>query len=612
MCGIAGAIGDDGPRTVARVEAMLAALAHRGPDGSGLVVADGAVLGHRRLALVDLSERGAQPFVDPRTGRVAVVNGQFYDHVELRARLSAEGATFRGLSDSELLLPLFEREGVDVVANLRGPFAFAIYDPKGRRALLARDRFGKRPLHYAHLDGVLWFSSEPAALARALGLKPRRDVLPAFFRLGYPRPPFAPFERMVALGPSERLAFAAGDTEPRVDRTWTPRAPAPFAAEEPTAIVERLDALLLDATARRLACDRKVGVLLSGGTDSAATLLAAVRSNEGGPPLKAFVGAFDDRAFDESSAAARTARALGVDLKIARCDVGVEDRLRRFVATTGDLLSDASFLALAATFETARGEATTLLTGDGADEAWIGYERHRVAAFGGFALTLAGAFGRARFLRRSPRLAKAAAAARATSPRARYAELVAAATTDALAERLSPEVLRGDPALDLFDALKAEADVDVLADVARLDLATYLPFDLMTKADRAAGLSGLDVRAPFLDPPIVDFALSLSGAARATRRRGKTPIRALLARRGLGFVAARKKKGFGVPLRKWLVDGPLAKLARDALNDVREPFRGVLRGDSAAPHLEDLRRGAPIAPFVYACLVAALHHDAFT
>jgi asparagine synthetase B (glutamine-hydrolysing) len=211
--------------------------------------------------------------------------------------------------------------------------------------------------------------------------------------------------------------------------------------------------------------------------------------------------------------------------------------------------------------------------------------------------------------RTSPRVAKAAAIA-GLPPRAAYAELSALALASTLDDVLAPEArLLRDPLLARFES---EPDPhDVAADCGRLDLLSYLPEDLLVKADRASMLSGVEIWSPFLDPACVEFALRLPGAARTDARKGKLPLRALLVRRGFSDLLARKKRGFGVPLRAWLLDGPLAAHAAEVLDGVREPFRGVLKDGSAAPLLERLRRGEPLEHVVYACVVAATHADAF-
>jgi asparagine synthase (glutamine-hydrolysing) len=607
MCGIAGIVGPGAADAAEDVARLVHAFARRGPDGGGLVVRAEAAFAHRRLAVHDRSARGLQPFVDETSGSLAVVNGEFYDAPELRGRLAAAGVRLCGGSDSEVLLPLFRSEGPAVFARLRGPFAAAVFDAPSRTLHLARDRFGKRPLFYARRDDGLWFASEPGPLALTLGLRPRSEVLVPFLRRGYLRPPETAFAGLHALPPGARLSFSLADGALRVERYWTPPFPV---GEDPRSDAELAAATgrLLDAAvARRLDGERGVGVLLSGGTDSAAVLAAAV--DAGRAPV-AYTARFADPRCDESAAAAETARLLGVRHVVVDAADGAAARLRRFATGSGDLLADSSALALGAVCtRAAADDVPVLLTGDGGDELFLGYERQYAAAYGGVKLQAAALLGKLPGAARSARVAKAVAAA-GLPPRLAYAELSALCTKATLKRFVAPDALLAEDPLFADYVTTPPAD-DVLGDLARLDVLEYLPHDLLVKADRASTDAGAELRAPLLDPELAEFALALPGRRRTDGREAKKPLRGRLRDRGLSAVASRKKKGFGVPLAEWLLRGPLAPLAREVLHDVRAPFRGVLRDGSAAPALAALAAGEPVAPFVYACLVAALHHDAF-
>ena len=608
MCGIAGIVGGDASETAEHAARLAHALGHRGPDGAGLAVLGTAVFGHRRLAIHDLSEAGLQPFLDARHERMSVVNGDFYDADTLRAEVLADGVRLRSRSDSELLLPLYRRHGDAIFPRLRGPFALAIFDASRRTLVLSRDRFGKKPLYYAIQDGALWFASESGPLARAIGAKPRQDVLVAFLRQGYLAPPDTAFVGIHALPPASTLHWREGDAAPTITRYWTP--PASDATdprsddELTTATSSRLD----EAVRLRLGGDRPIGVLLSGGLDSAAVLSFANAASA--RPLPAYTASFDDPRFDESATARRTAEHLGSAQTFVPVGPGAAARLAGFVSRSGDLLADSSVLALGAVVERAAEDGTVvLLTGDGGDETLLGYDRQYAAAYGGVKLQAAALLGGVPGFSRSARIAKAVAAA-GLPPRLAYAELSAHCTKRVLAEYVVPDaLLTDDPLFAAFERIPPQ--VDVLADLGLLDVREYLPHDLLVKADRAAMAAGVELRSPFLDPAFAEFAMKLPGLRRTDGKASKKPLRRLLRQRGLGFVADRKKRGFGVPLRAWLSTGPLARLADELLHDVRAPFTGTLKSGSAAPALQALRNGAPIESFVYACLVAALHHDAF-
>ena len=607
MCGIAGIVGGDSSETAEHAARLTHALSHRGPDGGGLLALGDAVFGHRRLAIHDLSAAGLQPFQDERRERMSVVNGDFYDAVALRAEVLADGVRLKSRSDSELLLPLYRRRGDALFPRLRGPFALAIFDAPRRALVLARDRFGKKSLFYTLRDGALWFASEPGPLARAVGAKPRCDVLLPFLRQGYLAAPETAFVGVRALPPASTLHWRIGDAEPTVTRYWTPPGTDATDPRSDDELARATATALDDAVRIRLGGDRPLGVLLSGGLDSAAVLASANAASS--RPLVAYTASFDDRRFDESAAARETAAHLRSAQTFVSVGDGVADRLARMIRTSGDLLADSSVLALGAVAERAAADGVVvLLTGDGGDEMFLGYDRQYAAAYGAVKLQAAALLGGVPGFSRSARIAKAVAAA-GLPPRLAYAELASHSNRRVLAEFVVADALLADD--PLFAAYERRpASEDVLADLGTLDVLESLPYDLLVKADRAAMSAGVELRSPFLDPALAEFALKLPGLRRTDGRASKKPLRRLLEQRGLGFVAARKKKGFGVPLRAWLTTGPLARLADELLHDVRAPFAGVLKSGSAATALAALRAGAPIEAFVYACLVAALHHDA--
>jgi asparagine synthase (glutamine-hydrolysing) len=600
MCGIAGTYAAAGSPDPGPVVAILDRLAHRGPDGGGLAIVRNAAFGHRRLAIHDLTAGGAQPFVDGDHGVVAVVNGEFYGSGALRDALAARGHRFRGRSDSEIVLALWREKGPALVHDLHGPFAVAISDAARGVLFLARDRVGKKPLFYVRDGDAVTFSSELGALRAATRAPLGRQAVLAVLRMGYVPAPETAYEGLLAVPPGSSVMFERGSA--RVDRWWT----APLETD-PTIDAGRAAAIvgaeLRAAVARRLPAERPVAALLSGGLDSAAVL--ALANEAAGAPLPAFTLAFPGHDVDESAHARAVARALGSPHTVFDFDADPAALLREAVETSGEPLADPSLLAWAHLCKRASDHAVVFLTGDGGDETLIGYRRHRAARV---AAALPGP------LRSAARLAAAMTRRRAASrglaacaapPRAALADLAGLVPWRTLAPLLHPDARQaGDPLRRLYETIPEASDP--AADAARVDLLTYLPGDLMPKADRGAMASGVETRSPFLDDAFVEAALRIPGPRRASLRAGKLPLRAVLRGRVPDGILRRRKHGFAVPLASWLRAGPLSAFAAELLGDVTGPFEGVLAGDSARAILAALPRRADLDPLAYACVVAAL------
>jgi asparagine synthase (glutamine-hydrolysing) len=603
MCGIAGMVTGSGAVAADPVVSMLGALAHRGPDGGGLAVVGRAVFGHRRLAIHDLTPAGCQPFVDHEAGLVAAVNGEFYGADARRADLAARGHRFHGRSDSEIVLPLWREKGPLLVSDLHGPFALAIADARRGVLFLARDRVGKKPLFWTRRGDAVLFSSELGSLCRAAEARPRRASALEVLRMGYVPAPATPFEDVHSVPPGCGVLFEDGVA--RTTPYWEPplSTDASIGASEAARLVRDE---LRGAVARRLPAERPMGVLLSGGLDSAAVLLLA---NEVSPvPLPAFTLGFDGAPEDEAPWARAVARALGSPHDVFPFDGDPAAILKDAVAKTGEMLADSSLIAWAHLSRRAAEHAVVFLTGDGGDEALIGYRRHRAARIAARTPALARALARACARLPLGRGAARALAGLSFGPRAALADLAALAPWRTLSAFLHDDALRaGDPLARIYDAIPRAAEP--AADAARVDLLTYLPGDLMPKADRGAMASGIETRSPFLDDAFLEAVLRIPGGVRASLFEGKRPLRAMLRGRIPESVLRRGKRGFAIPLDRWLRSGPLARLAGDLLHDVRAPFAGVLAGDSAQPLHDAFSRGAPVAPLVYAAAVVALHHE---
>jgi asparagine synthase (glutamine-hydrolysing) len=354
--------------------------------------------------------------------------------------------------------------------------------------------------------------------------------------------------------------------------------------------------------------DRTLGVLLSGGLDSAAVLAFATEATNG--PLPAFTLGFDDDArFDERDAAAVTANILDAAHHTFSFDVDPGPLLREIVTTTGELLADASLLPTALVCRRAREHAVVLLCGDGSDELLLGYRRHaiaRAATRWPFPLRrLAASCGR--LLPGSRH--RDGAAALAERPEAALADLVGLLPRAPWRELVAGAATGDDPLTRSYASYPTLPDGGAYA--GWLDLNTYLPGDLLPKIDRASMLSGVEVWSPFLDVRVVELALRIPARTRQGLLRGKAPLRRLLSRRLPPAVLRRKKRGFGVPLARWMQTSRYGPFCREVLGDLNEPFYGVLRSGSALPLLDRVVGGEDrLAPFVHACVVLALFHDA--
>lgn len=607
MCGIAGEWSQDGGVDPARVVSMLDASRHRGPDGRGLWAHARVALGHARLAIHDLTPAGAQPLTSRDKNLVVVVNGTFHNAPELRAAEVARGYRFASRSDSEVLIPLYERLGRDLLPELRGPFALAILDRRAGSLFLARDRLGQKPL-FVHRSGRgLLFASELRAL---LATRPdaswRPDRAAAFLQAGYVPRHETVFDGISSLPPGSFLeADGAGV---RTARWWTPpRAETVTPATDATSLLEDS---LAESVRLRTRTERPLGVLLSGGLDSAAMLLLATRAR--GTPVRSFTLGFGSRHHDERSAARETARALQSPHASFEFDAEPGPLVRELVEDTGELLADSSWLALALLCRKIRGHATVLLAGDGGDELLLGYRRHTLAAL---ATRLRPPFFRRALAAAAPalpgvRLSRAVASL-AEGPAAVLADLVGLAPRRELRDLLDPSVFpEADPLSAWYADLSPPTDGGEAA--GWLDLQTYLAGDLLAKADRAAMASGLEIWSPFLDPHVVEALMRLPADVRLRANRGKAPLRSLLAPHLPPRALRRKKRGFGVPLVRWLRHGAYGDFAREVLGDTTPLFSGLLRDGDPLRLLRRMREGEDdLAPLVHACVTLALFAQTF-
>jgi len=634
MCGIAGKLWFDAARPGDRegVARLIAALAHRGPDDEGLAVDGPVALGHRRLTIVDLSPRGRQPLRSADGSCWLVCNGEIYNHAALRAELGAAGASFASDSDNEVILPLYQRwwarEGADFVSRLEGMFAFALWDGRARRLLLARDRVGKKPLVYARTAEGLVFASELGALARDPLVDRSLDWSALSDYLAYkvvPHPATA-YVGARKLSPGSVMVVelgAAPGGAPRVEthRTWR-LAPGSDETLPPDldAAADEVRSRLRAAVRKRLMSDVPLGAFLSGGLDSAA--IVACMAELGAGTVRTFTIGFREAAWDETAQARKVARHFGTEHREATIEPDALDLpalLGRLAAQHGEPFADGSAIPTFLVSEMARAHVKVVLTGDGGDESFAGYERYRALAL---AEALQGAT--AAPLRWGLAAAAAGAVAVGAAPvqgvlsgggRGRGERLLRFADALHRAPRERNHDWRVGGSRALIDGLLTDEGRRLLPEPAfygvdhdgplrlnealALDVERYLPDDILVKLDLASMAHGLEARAPFLDRELMEFAAALPGRYKLGRLpaggrgepapAGLRPVRSkLVLRRALeGLLPADlldgPKRGFGVPLDAWF-RGPLLEPARDLLLSARARQRGLFRPEA----VEDL------------------------
>lgn len=599
MCGISGWVSWHEPVADKVVRRMTSRLVHRGPDGEGVWCDEGglAVLGHRRLRVLDRSARADQPMLD-RGGRVLVYNGEVYNFRELRRRLEAEGLSFASSGDTEVVLAVLARGGAEALAELDGMFALALWDPKYRRLLLARDRLGIKPLFWAPVGGGLVFASElPALLAHpGVARDLDREALEGWLQLGFSAGEATLVRGVRRLLPGHLLE--ADSTGIRVHAWYDPVSASTGDGSdlEQESAAEELDERLLRAVRERLVSDVPLGCFLSGGVDSAAVAAAAATAGSG---LEALTVGFRG-SYDEVPAAARTATSLGLRHHVERCSpTEMLEIFGRWEEVAGDPIADPSLAPTWVVSRAARRRWTVALSGDGGDELLSGYPRLRFMPRLDRLWNVPGVRSALRLAPLPARRwgAKLSAALAAPTPWHAY-QCLQGVWPGREAERLlGGKELRLPWPQETVDRLTKAPS---WCRWRLLDLLTFLPERVLAKVDRASMAHSLEVRVPLLDHRVVELLLGLS--PRLTR--DKRLLRSVLGRHLAGSQPERRKRGFEVPLAAWL-RGPLREpLAEAVLGPTAGDLgldRGVLEAtwqthqDGRADHAERLLAVAVLA-----------------
>jgi asparagine synthase (glutamine-hydrolysing) len=626
MCGFAGVLtsgGVAGEELGALAQRMIAPIAHRGPDDSGIWFDEqaGVAFGFQRLAILDLSPQGHQPMASPSGRFTMVFNGEVYNFGDLRHQLEQRGYRFRGHSDTEVMLSAFEEWGIRrAIDRFIGMFAIAVWDAHRRELTLARDRMGKKPLYVYSAPGLIAFGSELKALfaVPSFDASIDREALASYLRYLYVPAPRTIFKHAIKVPPAHLMTLSdPARPLPAPQQYWSLRdisgtgAERQFAGTEAEA-VDALDALLAEAVRCRLCSDVPLGALLSGGVDS--STVVALMQEACSRPVKTYTIGFSEKAFDEARHAALVARHLGTDhTELLLSGHDAQSLIPRLPEVFDEPFADPSQLPTLLVSQLARRHVTVALCGDGGDELFAGYNRH---VYGTRVLPRVDRIPRA--------LRRGVGAGIATVPPAAWdrvgrfaAGLVPGMPHDRFGERLhkighlmmAPTVggmyrsllsASQEPAHMMFEPGAPQNEggpVDGASERATLldqmllsDQMSYLPDDLLVKMDRASMSVGLEVRAPILDQRIVEFSWRLPASLKLKGSVGKWILRQVLYRRVPRSIVDRPKMGFSVPIAEWL-RGPLrtwgdSLLAPDALR--RD---GFLNAGAVAGAWSDLQAG---------------------
>ncbi len=570
MCGIYGVVAHRSqvldPAMLAR---MAAALVHRGPDGNGVAIRDGAALGCRRLAIIDV-EGGAQPLADESGEVLVVCNGEIYNHRALRAALEARGHRFRTSSDAEVIPHLYEERGTDFVDALEGMFGLALWDARTGRFVLARDRIGEKPLYYALTPTALIFASEPKAILATGLVDPTADgeALGGYLRTGCVASPRSAFRKVAKLVPGTRLVIE-GETA-RIEPFWelSPHlAVPPIPADLPTA-ARGLKKELEHAVEAALESDVPVGVFLSGGLDSTA-VAAIARARLGS--LDTFTLGFDVPSFDERDYAALAARALGTrHHAITITPELFLEGLHELVGVLDEPLADQSFVPTYLLARYARTRVKVVLVGEGSDELFAGYPTYVGGLWAGryrrlpvgirnrlarLAPSLGSPHGNTTVRYMLRRFLEMADAPPATRHRA-WTGCMSPADLESLVDPDGPLTRAPEP-----EPVAARSELDMLLGI---DLTGHLRDELLTNLDRATMAASLEGRAPFLNHHLVEYACRLAPELKLRGIVGKRVLRRAVADLVPARIRQRVKRGMTVPLAIWFA-GPLRPFVRDTL-----------------------------------------------
>ena len=600
MCGISGFLSNDpsAPADLQAVRRMNNAIRHRGPDADGVWQHGACALGHRRLSIIDLSAEANQPMCNEDGSVALVANGEIYNFKELRQELLAKGHTFRSKSDSEVILHLYEEYGPNCVRRLSGMFAFALFDTRKNRLLLARDRTGKKPLFYRRLKHGIAFASEVHALLTGFPEEaPEVDygAIDEFLTLQYVPSPRSAY-RGIAKLPAAHYAVVTPGSGVGVERYWSKPGTGALTGSARD-LTDELSALLENAVKRRLVSDVPLGAFLSGGIDS--STIVALMATQSTARVKTFSIGFPHTDDSELLYARQVAQRYNTDHHEMIVDPTMTDVLGSIVRHHGEPFADSSAIAMYYLARMAKEHVTVALSGDAADEVFAGYKRYRTARLGHVYDALPpfvrsiyrGALVGALYFP-----APAAARYAMAFPRGeatRYPSLVGHFTSDEKEKLYLPSMrdARSRATIERFERVLAESTADsAIGRLADLDFQTYLTDDINVKVDIASMAHALEVRCPFLDTEVIEFAARLP-ADMLMRVRGKFLLRRAAAGLVPEPILRRRKRGFALPLKRWLRQD-LRQMTHDLLLDRTARERGLFEPTYVAQIVASLQHGS--------------------
>ena len=606
------------------LHAMCERMVHRGPDSEGLFVTNGVALGMRRLAIIDLVT-GEQPAFNEDKSVAVILNGEIYNYRELRDDLEKRGHAFRSASDTEVLPHLYEEYGDDMLRELNGMFAFALWDSRRRRLLIGRDRFGEKPLYWGVFDNTLLFASEPKVLLAHPAVKPALNLqaLRYYLSFDYVPAPLSIYEGINKLPAAHKLVLEDGRVD--VDRYWrlSYKTAQPVPSENEAA--DHLRELLADAVRMRLVSDVPLGVLLSGGVDSSSVAAFAVRAST--EPVKTFSISFAEASFDESAYARGVAKFLGTDHHEERLSANLAANLVSEIgAWMDEPFSDPSLVPTYLLSRFTRKHVTVALGGDGGDEIFAGYPMYAGLRWGEFYQSLPPTL-RARVI--EPLVRMLPVKTKNLSFDYKALRFVTGAQYDAVARHhvwfgsftpeeqtdlLTPDALATSDG-EIYAQARQLADEcdneDLVTRMQSVDTRLYLAEDILTKVDRASMAVSLEVRAPFLDPRVAEFAASLPPNYKLRGHKTKYILKKAVHELLPPFVTKRGKKGFGVPVAEWLKLN-LRPLARDLLSPERVRRAGVFNPAYITRLQDEHERGvANHRKLLWTLLMFELWHESF-
>ncbi len=602
------------------IRQMCRVIEHRGPNDEGFYFGNGVALGMRRLSIIDLVT-GHQPISNEDGSVWIVFNGEIYNYAEIREILVARGHTFQTGTDTEVIVHLYEDEGEACVERLRGMFAFAIWDSREGKLFVARDRVGVKPLHYCMVGSAFLFASEIKSLLQhpAVKREVNLEAISDFLSFGYIPDPASAFQGVSKLLPGHTLTVKGTrlttrrywDFDYSSERTCEP-------VREESYYIERLREMLAESVSLRLISDVPLGAFLSGGLDS--STVVAMMARQMGRPVKTFSIGFTESDFDELHYARITARHFNTDHHEFVVTPDVCKIVEEIVWHHDEPFADVSSIPTYIVSKMAREHVTVVLSGDGGDELFGGYERYLIERKRDIFERIP-AFIRRNAMLRASRLLPHGAYGKnllrnlSLNRFPRYVDSVSYFNQDTKRELLSDEVLRAiaghDSSRAFEEILAAPNSKENLDHLLYLDSKTYLPGDILTKVDRMSMAHSIEAREPLLDHKLIEFAQSIPASLKLHGYVSKHILKQ--AARGIvpDEIINRPKQGFGVPINKWF-NNELRDLLHDTLTDSRTRQRGLLNQQMVLALLDEHRRGRrDNSRHLWGLLTLELWHRAF-